>query len=139
MIFIDTNIAIQILNASETLEVLEKEFSRNQFAIATPSVFELYHGVYKLKYLKKDLSPKKYRKIKDGLENLLNELHIYELNLESSKLGAKLYVKLKSRGEEIDTFDCLIAAVMIVNGYNELITNNIDHFKRFNRFKLFSY
>lgn len=53
MIFLDTSSAIEILNGNHSLEILIKKFDVESFAIYTPSIFELYHGIYKLKLLKK--------------------------------------------------------------------------------------
>lgn len=139
MIFIDTNIAIKILNDNDSIEILVDKYGQNEFAISTPSIFELFHGIYKLKYLKKDLSLKKYKTIKNGLKRLIKELHVFILDLDSADLGAKLFMQLKSEGKEIDVFDCLITAIILSNGFNELITNNQRHFKRFKKLNLFSF
>ena len=47
MIFLDTSSAIEILNGNQSLENLIKQFDHELFAITTPSLFELYHGIYK--------------------------------------------------------------------------------------------
>lgn len=49
MIFLDTSSAIEILNGNQSLENLIKQFDGQLLAIITPSIFELYHGIYKLK------------------------------------------------------------------------------------------
>lgn len=49
MIFIDTNIAIQILNGKNTLNDLINKLSSDEIGIITPSIVELYYGIYKLK------------------------------------------------------------------------------------------
>jgi predicted nucleic acid-binding protein len=55
MIFIDTNIAIEILNGNTSLNDLFIQLSSEKIGITTPSIVELYYGLYKLKYLKKEL------------------------------------------------------------------------------------
>ncbi len=54
MIFIDTNIAIQILNGNNTLDDLITRLSSDKNGITSPSIVELYYSLYKLKYLNKN-------------------------------------------------------------------------------------
>ncbi len=56
MIFLDTSSTIQILNGNHSLKDLIDKFKVESFGITTPSIFELYHGIYKLKLLKKKIS-----------------------------------------------------------------------------------
>ena len=37
---------------------------------------------------------------------------------------------LKSKGETIEDFDCAIAAILLSNGVNKIITRNKKHFER---------
>lgn len=46
MIFLDTSSAIEILNGNQSLENLIKSDNK-LFAITTPSIFELYHEIFK--------------------------------------------------------------------------------------------
>jgi predicted nucleic acid-binding protein len=55
MIFVDTDIAIMILNGNTSLKDLIKKLSFEKIGITAPSIVELYYGLYKLKYLKKEL------------------------------------------------------------------------------------
>lgn len=139
MIFIDTNIAIQILNGQNTLDDLINQLSSDKIGITTPSVVELYYGLYKLKYIKKELSKRRFLKLSTDLEELIKELNCFNLDLGSAVLGAKYFMKLRGKGEEVGIFDCLIAAIIISNDYLKLVTNNQKHFKKFNRLELISF
>ena len=139
MIFIDTNIAIEILNGNNTLDDLITKLSPDKIGITSPSIVELYYGLYKLKYLKKELSKSKFNELSFDLEQLIKELNYFSLDLKSAILGAKLYMKLRGKGQEIDIFDCLIAAIIISNNYKKLVTNNQKHFKRFEELELISF
>ena len=68
MIFIDTNIAIEILNGNNTLDDLITKLSSDKIGITSPSIVELYYGLYKLKYLKKELSKTKFNELSFDLE-----------------------------------------------------------------------
>jgi len=139
MIFLDTNIAIQILNGNSSLKELIDKLDTNQFGITTPSIFELYHGIYKVKFLKKKISDNKYKKLLEDLNNFIKQLNIYSLNENAANIGAKIHMQLKGKGQEIDIFDCLIAAIILANRFKEIITNNPKHFQRIEGLELYSF
>ena len=139
MIFIDTNIAIQILNGRNSLNELVNQIGSNKIGITTPSIVELYYGLYKLKYLKKDFSKSKFNRLSLDLKELIEELSCFNLDLNSAILGANFFMKLKGEGQEVEIFDCLIAAIIISNDYNELITTNRKHFERFESLELIDF
>lgn len=111
----------------------------NEFGIITPSIFELYHGIYKLKFLKKNISNQKFEKLSKELETFIKQFNIYSLTENAANVGAKIHMQLKGKGQEIDIFDCLIAAIVISSGFKEIITNNQDHFQRIEGLVLYSF
>ncbi|MBN1215286.1 MAG: type II toxin-antitoxin system VapC family toxin [Candidatus Lokiarchaeota archaeon] len=139
MIFIDTNIAIEILNGNNTLDDLITKLSSDKIGITSPYIVELYYSLYKLKYIKKELSKSKFNELSFDLEQLIKELNCFSLDLKNAILGAKLYMKLKGKRQEIEIFDCLIAAIIISNDYQKLVINNQKHFKRFEELELISF
>jgi predicted nucleic acid-binding protein len=139
MIFLDTSSAIQILNGNPSIREAYEKFDTNNFGITTPSIFELYTGIYKVKYLKKKISKQRYEKIVEDLELLVKQLNVYSLDEKAANLGAKIHMQLKGKGQEIDVFDCLIAAIIITNGFKEIITNNQKHFERIKGLVLYSF
>ncbi|TFG01642.1 MAG: type II toxin-antitoxin system VapC family toxin [Promethearchaeota archaeon] len=139
MIFLDTSSAIQILKGDPSIREAYEKYKTNQFGITTPSIFELYNGIYKVKYLKKKISKENYKKLHEDLDLLINESNVYPLDEKAARLGAKFHVQLKSKGQEIDVFDCLIAAVIINNGFKEIITNNQKHFEKIKTLIVYSF
>lgn len=73
------------------------------------------------------------------LEELIEELRCFSLDLRSAILGADFYMKLRGKGEEIEIFDCLIAANIISNDYKRLMTDNRSHFKRLKEIELIDF
>ena len=130
MIFLDTSSAIEILNGDVTLENVLIKFKTDKFGITSPSIFELYLGIYKLKYLKKKISKQEYRRLYEDLEKFINRLDVFSLDENAANLGAKIHMQLKGKGQEIEIFDCLIAAIIITNEFKEVITNNRKHFEK---------
>lgn len=130
MIFLDTDICIDILNGNQQSENLLDIYKTKQFGITTPSIFELYHGIYKLQYLKRDLAPQKFEKLKNDLTSFIKKLNIFPLNEKSADISAKIHMQLKGEGKEVDVFDCLIAGIILANGFNKILTHNTEHFER---------
>ena len=139
MIFFDTSSAIEILNGNHNLENLIEQFDIKSFGITTPSIFELYHGIYKLKLLKKKISKQKYNELHKDLEDFINQLSIFSLDKNAAHNAAKFHMQLKAKGQEIDVFDCLIASIILSNGFKDIITHNIKHFKRFEKLTVHSF
>jgi predicted nucleic acid-binding protein len=52
---------------------------------------------------------------------------IYKKLLERKK-AAKLHLQLKARGQEIDIFNCLIAAIIETNEYKKIISKKYQTF-----------
>jgi len=139
MIFLDTSSAIEILKGNSNLEILSEKYKGKIFAITSPSIFELYHGIYKLKFLKQPVSNQKYTHLHDDLDAFIEQLRVFFLSETSAKYAAKLHVQLQSKGQEIDVFDCLIAAIIITNDYKIIITKNKKHFMRIGLLKVLSF
>ena len=93
--FLDTSSAIQILNGNPSIGEAYEKFDTNNFGITTPSILELYNGIYKVKYLKKKISKQRYKKISEDLELLVQQLNVYSLDENAAKLGAKIHMQLK--------------------------------------------
>jgi predicted nucleic acid-binding protein len=139
MIFLDTSSTIQILNGNSTLESLINKFDNQKFGITSPSIFELYHGLFKLKYLKKKITELEYKKLYIDLGKFIAQLNIFSLDLNAAKTAAKIHMELKGKGQEIDIFDCLIGAIILTNGFKDIITNNPRHFERIENLVVYSF
>ena len=52
-----------------------------------------------------------------------------EIWVSAAKQAAEIYANLRKKGQSIGHTDCLIAGIALTNNL-QLVTNNIDHFKR---------
>jgi len=139
MIFLDTSSAIHILNGNESLKNVIDKFRTDKFGITSPTIFELYHGIYKLRFLKKKIPEQNFENLLEDLEDFIKQLHVFSLNERAANLGAKIHMELKGKGQEIDVFDCLIAAIIITNDFKQIITRNQKHFEKIKELVLYTF
>jgi predicted nucleic acid-binding protein len=85
------------------------------------------------------VSNQKYTHLHDDLDAFIEQLRVFFLSETSAKYAAKLHVQLQSKSQEIDVFDCLIAAIIITNDYKIIITKNKKHFMRIGLLKVLSF
>jgi predicted nucleic acid-binding protein len=118
---VDTDILSQFLRG--TLRVVEnaerylQDYDALNFSIIT--YYEILNGL-----LYKD-ARKQLQKFADFAD--LNK--ILPLTISATRQAAEIYVDLKKMGQPIGHTDCLIAGIALTNSF-QLVTNNIDHFKR---------
>jgi predicted nucleic acid-binding protein len=140
MIIIDTDIAINIIHASLDMDDMAKIIEpESKIAITSPSMYELYFGLYRMEYRRKN-KPSMERiasekKAIDHLEKIL--IHI-PFNNKDARLGAQIFNELLSKGEEIDIFDCMISAIVLRQKECKILTNNREHFKRIRNLEIIS-
>ncbi len=139
MIFLDTSSRIEILNGNQSLKNVFNNFDGETYAITTPTIFELYHGIYKLKILKHKISKQKYNILYNDLEGFLTQLTIISLNEKAAKYAVELHLQLKAKGQEIEVFDCLIVAIILTNNFHIIIIKNKEHFERIENLKVYSF
>ena len=72
------------------------------------------------------------------MKNLLERLDVLPLSMESSERAGENSAYLASQGESVDFRDAMIAAVAVSNGLT-LVTNNKNHFSRFQDLELESW
>ncbi len=129
ILFLDTDILIGILHKKIDLDSLKNSFSSyDQLATTSANVYEVYFGFYKLKYSKTKVSKLTIKKEKQAQKELFSSLIIFDMNYQASIKGAEIYHQLTSKVEKIDSFDCLIASIVLNSGFNNLLTKNIKHF-----------
>ena len=118
---IDTNICIYIMN-NRPPEVIQKFKSKDagQIGISSITVSELYYGVSKSKYQKKNLI---------RLKEFLTPFEILAYDESASKLYGKIRAQLEKSGDVIGPLDLLIAAHALSLNL-VLITNNEKEFNR---------
>jgi predicted nucleic acid-binding protein len=118
---VDTDILSEFLRGSskvvENAEKYLQSYNAINFSIIT--YYEILNGL-----LYKD-ARKQLKKFTDFAE--LNK--VLPLTISATKQAAEIYADLKKKGQPIGHTDCLIAGIALTNRL-QLITNNIDHFKR---------
>ncbi len=118
---LDTNICIYIIK-NKPLNVLKrfKKFDIGDLVISSVTVSELFYGVYKSKYIEKNLK---------ALEDFLYPFDIIEFDENAAIEYGKIRASLEEKGQVIGGLDMLIAASAKSQGM-VLVTNNIKEFKR---------
>ena len=108
MMVLDTTILIDALHRKEAAlrKIVELEETKETLCTTQINVLELYKGAYLP--TKSNENIQKVKKLLDALVVLGIDENIYEL-------FAALSAELKSRGESINDFDELIAAITMTN------------------------
>lgn len=118
---VDTDVLSEFLRGTEIVVDNAKKYLENydsiNFSIIT--YYEIVNGL-----LYKD-ARKQLKRFSDFAE--LNK--ILPLTLSATRQAAEIYANLRKKGQPIGHTDCLIAGIALTNNL-QLVTNNIDHFKR---------
>jgi tRNA(fMet)-specific endonuclease VapC len=130
MLVLDTTILIDALRKKEAAlrKIVEVEETEEVICTTQINVLELYKGAY---------YPTKSDKDIQKVKKLLDALFILPIRDDTYELFAALSAELRSRGESINDFDELIAAIAMVNGAP--IVSNDSHFKRIPGLSVISY
>lgn len=126
MVCLDSDIIIDFLR-KETAIVLKIKELRKSEKLSTTAInaFELFKGV-------PDLSEQSRY---DAAEIFLNNVKMLKFTLSSAKKAAEIFNDLKSRGENIELTDVMIASICIEN-QEPILTRNTKHFSRIKELKL---
>jgi len=115
---LDTDILIHFMRGNK--EVMKK-IAANLDNISTTylNVCELFKGAEFSK------APEEEKKL---IDEMMKDMIILDLSVQSAKIYANDYAKLKERGKMIEEFDILISAITKSNNYI-LVTRNKKHFE----------
>ena len=115
LIAVDTDVVIDFFNGiSPGAEVMSSLIFRQEVALTSVSVFELYAGIEGKRRL-------------NQIETLIQGVTILPLDVIEAVIAGKIYTQLKSKGQLVGTHDILIAATCIANTV-PLYTKNVAHF-----------
>ena len=95
------------------------------------NVFEVVFGI-----LRKKNNPD--RELAE-LMKLLDRLVVYHLDIPTSFKSAEIACQLTFKGMEIESEDCLIGGIFLVNGCTTIITRDKEHFQRIKGIKILGY
>ncbi len=113
----DTDVVIDFFNGvSPGAGVMLKLISRQEVALTSISVFELYAGIEGKRRLSQ-------------IETLIQGVTILPLDIIEAVIAGKIYTQLKSKGQLVGTHDILIAAICVANTV-PLYTKNVAHFSK---------
>lgn len=118
MTVLDTNFLIDLLRGKEDASYMADSFENPK--TTTINAFELYYGAGR------SVNPEK-----GILEvgNLLKSIDILEFDNSAAKKAGEIHAELMNSGTPIDIMDVLIAGIVMVNK-EDLVTRNIEHFRR---------
>jgi predicted nucleic acid-binding protein len=130
MMVLDTTILIDALHRKEAAlrKIVELEETKETLCTTQINVLELYKGAY---------LPTKSNENIQKVKKLLDALVVLGIDEDIYELFAALSAELKSRGESINDFDELIAAITMTN--EAAIVSNDNHFKRIPGLRVVSY
>lgn len=117
-------------NRKETAlrKIVELEETQETMCTTQVNALELYKGAY---------LPTKSRRDIQKVKKILDAFVVLPIKDDTYEVFAALSAELKSRGESINDFDCLIAAITMTNGAS--IVSNDSHFKRIPGLAVISY
>jgi len=125
LIVIDTDVVIDFFkDALPEANAVSDLISREEAAMTSVSVFELYAGVEGKRRLHQ-------------IERLVESLLILPLDVIEAAVAGKIYTRLKSKGHSVGTRDILIAGICLANGL-PLYTRNVAHFSRIEDLRVLS-
>lgn len=143
MIFLDSDAIIAFLRGKPGMAAFFAEHTKSIFAISIPVLYEIYYGFYfppLSKKFQKDLTfLQRLKEEEKRIIQLLNDIKVFDLTLPAIKKSAEISASLDAKGLHVGKMDILIAGIILANGYNELLTNNISHYEHIPDLKIYSY
>ncbi|NJD78429.1 MAG: type II toxin-antitoxin system VapC family toxin [Candidatus Methanoperedens sp.] len=127
MTVFDTNFLVDLLNDEPGMSYMADSFENPKTTAI--NAFELYYGAWNSSNPKENIVE---------VTSLLKSLSILEIDIAAAQKAAEIDVRLKNSGSTLELEDVLIAGVCIANN-EELVTGNLDHFKRISGLKCRSY
>ena len=133
MKILDSTFLIDLLkNKKEVYDKLDEIEKERALFITSISVYELAVGI------QLDKNANKVKKFSELLK-FLAAFEILELDVDSAIRAGKIKGDLIRKGKEIDTRDCLIAGIALINKAETIVTRNKKHFERVKGLKVETY
>ncbi len=130
MIGLDTSAIIDLFKGEEKIrEVLEAH--KEPVAATILSYLELFFGL--------DFENEKHAKEAQYYRDFFKQVYSLDLTKESCEKASEILGRLKKEGNIIEKFDCIIAAIFMMNGIYTVLTRNQKHFERIKGLHVLSY
>ena len=129
---VDTTFLVDLLRGEERARIKAEELSTQRIILATTTInaFELFYGA-----LISKRKAKNYEITKEFLERFL----ILNMDIKSSLLSAQIMSQLMRKGKILEIRDVFIAAILLSNHCEVIVTNNSKHFSRVQGLRIETY
>ena len=130
MIGLDTSAIIDIFKGDNNIKQFLKK-NKEPLAATLISYLELFFGL--------DPRNPKHAIEERYYDEFFKSLYNLNLTKNSCKEASKIFWELKKKGESIEQFDCIIAALLLTNGINKIVTRNTKHFEKIKQLRAIGY
>ena len=121
MIGIDTTAIIDLFKGEEGVRSVLTNV-HEPLVTTQLNYLEIFWGI--------DRTNTKHQKEIEYYDAFFDELKTIALDNYGCKKAAELFWKLRKDGKNIGKFDCIIAALLLSQGVNAIITRNVAEFER---------
>ena len=129
MIGLDTTACIDFLNGYKPV----KDIINHEGDMLCTTVITLYEVQIGLLRTKRKISEERYKTLNSKWLEFLSGMEILTLKESEVSCAAEIFDLLEASSQVIDDNDILIAAILMSNNINKIITRNTKHFNRINR------
>ena len=121
MMCLDSDCIIEFLRGNkEAVEIVQKYL--DSLVTTEINVFEVFYGIY----IHKNFSKAE----EEHAQGFFNTIEVLPFAKPMGKLSAEIAADLIKNGKQIEQNDSLIAAILLQNGVQKIITRNHKHFSR---------
>ena len=128
---LDTSFIIDLMDGDEPALARKRKIEENKesYRVAAPTIFELWSGIFSSSMPDKE---------KSKVFTALSEINTIQIGRTSAEKAGEIHGSLVKKGQPIDSIDCMIASVALLE--NEiLLTRNTKHFTRISGLKVEGY
>jgi tRNA(fMet)-specific endonuclease VapC len=120
---IDTGVFVAMERERRPLSTVALAAPMQLHALASISVAELLFGVERAD------TEERRRRRSDVVAAILAAIPVVPLDVEVARTVARIWAELESTGNRIGSYDLIVAATALVNGY-DVLTLNVREFER---------
>jgi predicted nucleic acid-binding protein len=125
---LDTTFLIDFLRGDKkTLKIVE---GKEHLLTTQINMYEVIRGIFLGNSPSSDLL-----KATEMFENI----RVLQLDNNGTIKAAEIFADLTKKGKMIADNDCITAGIALSNGINNIVTKNIEHFKRIKEIKIETY